>query len=180
MKHANLILLLAIIVFSCLGLNTQAHYFNEQIEILQEQNAILSEREVTWSQQVQGLENWVTTLSTQIETKEIVFEEEEILAKLLYCEAGHCSWEAQTYVCSAILNYCERNNVTIEEAAHNIDSFSVAPFVDSAEPLPIQYEVIYYVLDEGRIPDICYFRIDYYHGFGTPVCNIGNLYFSKP
>lgn len=180
MKRLNLILLLAITVFSCLGLNAQAIYFEEQIELLQEQNAILSERELTWSQQVQGLEQWVESLALQIEENKEPFEEEEILAKLLHCEAGHCSWEAQVYVCSAILNYCERNGVTIDEAAHNINSFSVAPYVDTAEPLPIQYEVIYYVLEEGRIPDICYFRIDYYHDFGTPVCNIGNLYFSKP
>lgn len=104
--------------------------------------------------------------------------ENDFLAKLLYAEAGSMCWEGQIYVCSAILNLCEDRGLTIEEAGHNEDMFSVAPYVDSVEPMQMQYDVINYVLNGGRISDIKYFQCGWYHNFGTPVCNIENVYFS--
>ena len=77
-------------------------------------------------------------------------------------------------------NYCERNNTSIWDSAHNINAFEPAPYVDDAEPTATQYEVIYYVLNGGRIPDICWFRTGQYHDFGTPVAKVGDHYFSKP
>lgn len=105
--------------------------------------------------------------------------EEAILAKLLYCEAGSMSWKGQVYVCSAILNLRDYSGRSIWNMAHDYNTFSVAGYVDSATPTSTQYEVIEYVLNGGRIPDIKYFRTNYYHSFGTPVCNIENVYFSK-
>ena len=181
MTRKNLVLLLAIITFTCLGFIAQASYFSEQIDALKAQNEVLIENEEARRQQVQGLEDWVSALSQQVETKQqVLFEEEEILAKLLWCEARGMSWEGQVYTCSAILNYCEYQGISIEEASHNPQMFEPAPYVDSATPTPTQYEVIYYVLDGGRIPDICYFRTDHYHSFGTPVCEVDGHYFSKP
>ena len=104
--------------------------------------------------------------------------EHDFLAKLLYAEAGSMCWEGQVYVCSAILNLCEDRELTIEEAGHNEDMFSVASYVDSVEPMQMQYDVINYVLSGGRISDIKYFQCGWYHDFGTPVCNIENVYFS--
>ena len=112
--------------------------------------------------------------------KESQTNEQEILAKLLYREAGGMGWEGQVYVCSAILNLRDRNNCSIWTMAHDINTFAVAPYVDSAVPTATQYEVIEYVLNGGRIKEICYFREDYYHSFGTPVCQIENICFSKP
>lgn len=106
--------------------------------------------------------------------------EVEILAKLLYCEAGNMTWEGQVYTCSAILNLSDEINKSINTMAHEVSLFSVASYVDNAEPTEMQYEVIDYVLKGGRIPEICYFRTDYYHNFGTPVCQVGAHYFSKP
>ena len=61
-----------------------------------------------------------------------------------------------------------------------MNSFEPAPYVDDAEPTAMQYEVIYYVLNGGKIPDICWFRTGHYHDFGTPVAKVGDHYFSKP
>lgn len=63
------------------------------------------------------------------------------------------------------------------QAVLNGDMFSVAPYVDSVEPMQMQYDVIEYVLS-GRISDIKYFQCGWYHDFGIPVCNIENVYFS--
>ena len=114
-------------------------------------------------------------------TGEVTYtDERDFLAKLLYCEAGGTSWECQVYTCSAILNLADRNQMSIWDIGHNYNMFAVAYIVDDAVPTQTQYNVIDYVLSGGRIPEICYFRCDYYHPFGTPVCAIDNQYFSKP
>ena len=117
----------------------------------------------------------------QSPTGEITYtNERDFLAKLLYCEAGGTSWECQVYTCSAILNLSDRNQMSIWDMGHNYNMFAVAYIVDDAVPTQTQYDVIDYVLNGGRVPEICYFRCDYYHPFGTPVCAIDNQYFSKP
>ena len=102
------------------------------------------------------------------------------LAKLLYREAGSMGWEGQVYVCSAILNLCDYSGKTIWSAGHNANMFSVASYVDSARPTQTQYDVIDYVINQGgRVPEVKYFRTSHYHNFGTPMCRIENVYFSK-
>jgi hypothetical protein len=103
----------------------------------------------------------------------------EFLAKLLYCEAGSMDWTGQVYVCSAILNFCDVEDVDLWTAGHTTRMFAVAPYVDGAVPLEMQYEVIEYVLGGGRVIGVNYFRTNHYHYFGTPVCKIENVYFSK-
>lgn len=119
------------------------------------------------------------------ECKRIELEEKkkkyniDFLAKLLYAEAGSMGWEGQIYVCSSILNLCEYSGVSVWTAGHNVNMFSVAPYVDSIYPSNTQYEIINHVLSGGRIYGIKYFRTNYYHSFGTPVCNVENVYFSN-
>lgn len=103
----------------------------------------------------------------------------DFLAKLLFAEAGISNWTGQVYVCSAILNFCDYNKISLWDAGHNISMFEVAPYVDEMEPPKEIYEVIDYVLNGGRIAEVCYFRTRYYHSFGTPICQIENLFFSK-
>lgn len=108
------------------------------------------------------------------------FADPTFLAKLLYREAGSMGWEGQVYVCSAILNLCDYEGTTIWRAGHNVNKFSVAPIVDSARPTQTQYNVIDYVINQGgRVPEVKYFRTSHYHNFGTPICRIENVYFSK-
>ena len=180
MTRRNLALLLAIISFICLGFIAQANFFITKINVIERENSNLSAENISKEQRIQELEERNRALEEELKTKIVYFEEEEILAKLLYCEARNQSWEGQVYTCSAILNFCDRNNISIWDAAHNQNYFEPAPFVDDAEPTSVQYEVIYYVLNGGRIPEICWFRTDYYHDFGTPVCKVGDHYFSKP
>lgn len=99
-------------------------------------------------------------------------------AKLLYCEAGIQSWEGQVYTASAILNFCDRYNLSMWEAGHTENCFAAAPWVDDAIPTQKQYDVIEYVLNGGRIEKICHFRTKHYHTFGTPICTIDDHYFS--
>ena len=102
----------------------------------------------------------------------------DFFAKLLYCEAGSMSWEAQVYTASAILNFCDRYNVSMWDAGHNIKQFAVAPYVDEAIPREEQYEVIEYVMSGWRIAEICHFRMNRYHTFGMPICEVDGHYFS--
>ena len=180
MTRRNLALLLATISIICLGFIAQADFFTMKIDTIERENTILSAENTKKDKEIKELQERNRALEEELQTKIVYFEEEEILAKLLWCEARNQSWEGQVYTCSAILNYCERNNTSIWDAAHNINAFEPAPFVDDAEPTAMQYEVIYYVLNGGRIPDICWFRTGHYHNFGTPVAKVGDHYFSKP
>ena len=180
MTRRNLALLLVTISIICLGFIAQADFFTMKIDTIERENTILSAENTKKDKEIKELQERNRALEEELKTKIVYFEEEEILAKLLWCEARNQSWEGQVYTCSAILNYCERNNTSIWDAAHNINSFEPAPYVDDAEPTAMQYEVIYYVLNGGRIPDICWFRTGHYHDFGTPVAKVGDHYFSKP
>ena len=180
MTRRNLALLLATISIICLGFIAQADFFTMKIDTIERENTILSAENTKKDKEIKELQERNRALEEELQTKIVYFEEEEILAKLLWCEARNQSWEGQVYTCSAILNYCERNNTSIWDAAHNINAFEPAPYVDDAEPTVMQYEVIYYVLNGGRIPDICWFRTGHYHDFGTPVAKVGDHYFSKP
>ena len=161
----------------------------KRIETLEVENACLKQqiaqqREfiIELQDEVEGLHAYVTELKVveEEEAEPVVFEETEILAKLLYREAGSMGYEGQRYVCSAILNLSDYTGRSIWDLAHDINTMAVAPIVDSAVPNETQYQVIEDVLNGARVEEICYFRTSYYHSFGTPVCNIENVYFSKP
>ena len=138
------------------------------------------------------LKEEIAALKQQISDQEIIIEnfkqnkitlpdsEYQILAKLLFREAGASSWDGMVYTCSAILNLSDYSGRTIMEMAHDKSTFSVAPVVDSANPTERVYQVIDYVLQGHRVPDICYFRTNHYHSFGVPVCEVGGHYFSRP
>ena len=57
---------------------------------------------------------------------------------------------------------------------------AVAPYVDYASPLPTQYDIIEYVMEEGKIEGVMFFITSFYHPFGSPICSIDNVYFSSP
>ena len=156
-----------------------SHYYDE-CEKLRLENVMLMERvdDLTWDiEELYKTEfkNMLRPTGQKTECNEV-----EILAKLLYCEAGDMTWEGQVYTCSAILNMSEYYGESINLLAHKPSVYAVAPYVDGAPPKQMQYDVIDYVLKGGRIPEICYFRTGYYHNFGIPVCEVGGHYFSKP
>ena len=158
---------------------TTTNYYDE-CESLRLENVKLMERvdDLTWDIE----ELYKTEFKDMLRPigKKTECSEVEILAKLLYCEAGNMSWDAQVYTCSAILNMSEYYGESINSLAHKPSVYSVASYVDGAQPKQTQYDVIDYVLKGGRIPEICYFRTNHYHNFGTPVCEVDGHYFSKP
>lgn len=102
----------------------------------------------------------------------------EMLAKLLCCEAGaNSSWSLQVWTLSAILNNLDRTNTSLWEAAHNKNQYSVAPWVDSAEPSALNYKAIEFVLAGNRIAKINCFRTRHYHSFGTPIASVDDEHY---
>lgn len=111
----------------------------------------------------------------QLEQWEIDF-----FAKLLWCEAGIMGHEGQFWTASAILNLSEYTGMSIWEMGHKVNMFAVAPFVDDAVPTQQQYDIIYEVLNNGWIADVCFFRTDYPHNFGKFMVQIENVCFNSP
>ena len=107
-------------------------------------------------------------------------DEIDFFAKLLYCEAGIMGHEGQFWVASAILNLSEHKGMSIWEMGHKESIFAVAPWVDDAKPTQQQYDIIYEVLNNGWIADVCFFRTQYPHTFGNFMVQIENIYFSSP
>ena len=149
----------------------------ENEELLDEINTLTIENEDLYLDNKQLLEE-VAALENG---KEYMSESDrDFLAKLLFCEVGGEDWDCQLYTCSAILNLRDRSGRSLWEMGHDYNTFEVAKYVDGATPNDMQYEIIDFVLSGGRVPEICYFRTNYYHSFGTPVCQVGAHYFSKP
>ena len=111
----------------------------------------------------------------QLEQWEIDF-----FAKLLWSEAGIMGYEGQFWVASAILNLSEYTDMSIWDMVHKVNMFAVAPIVDDAKPTQQQYDIIYEVLNNGWIADVCFFRTDYPHPFGKFMVQIENVCFNSP
>ncbi len=109
--------------------------------------------------------------------------EKDILLRSLYREAGSASRLCKIYVCSATLNLWKSkySNIPLEQMLRNYNIFSTAYTLDSVteKEKNIVKSAMNEVLAYGTVPGIKYFRTGYYHSFGTPVTNIGNVYFSK-
>lgn len=105
-------------------------------------------------------------------------EQKELIAKMLYCEAGGTGWDCQVATCSAIINLIEYNNGDFS-ILDKTNVFTPAYFYRGVTPMQTQYDVLNYVLSGGLIADIKYFRTDYYHSFGASMFAIDNVYFSK-
>ena len=120
------------------------------------------------------------TVKTQIE---LSAHEKDLLMRSLYREAGSTGFWCQVYVCSATLNLwkSEFSHLTLEGMLTNYNIYETAYTLSSVTSQEKAYvkDATEYVLNGGKIPDIKYFRTDYYHSFGTPVTSIENVYFSR-
>lgn len=105
-------------------------------------------------------------------------EQKELLAKMLFCEAGGEGWDCQVATCSAIINFIENYGGSFS-VLDNVNKFEPAPYYRYKTPTEMNYQVLDYVLSGHLIANIKYFRIDYYHNFGTPMFEVDNVYFSK-
>ena len=109
-------------------------------------------------------------------------EEREMLAQLLYLEAGSCNWDTQAAVCSVIFNRLISGHwgSTLYEVVYAQNQFEPAYLIGTITPQSTQYEIIDYICQYGTtLPYyVLYFRADYYHNFGIPYTNYENVYFS--
>ncbi|MGN1131274.1 MAG: Ig-like domain-containing protein [Ruminococcus sp.] len=108
--------------------------------------------------------------------------EKDLLMRSLYREAGSTGFWCQVYVCSATLNLwkSEYSYLSLGEMLTNYNIYETAYTLSSVTSQEKSYvkEATDYVLNGGRVPNVKYFRTDYYHSFGTPVTSIENVYFS--
>lgn len=110
--------------------------------------------------------------------REYTEEQRELLAKMLYCEARGSSWDGQVATCSAIINHIENNRGdfgVLDKQNH----FDPAPYYRYETPNQMQYDVVDYVLSGHLIANVKYFRMSYYHNFGTPMFAIDGEYYSR-
>lgn len=158
------------------GLKRQVGEQKRIINSLEQENVVLEEERDNALEALAQKEAEDAERAAKLEN----FEEIDILAKLLYCEAGGMGYEGQLWVCSAILNLSDYTGRSVWNLAHDEGTMAVAPYVDYARPTAMQYEVIRDVFYGSRIEDVCYFRTLSYHTFGTPMVQIENVFFSAP
>ena len=113
---------------------------------------------------------------------ELTAYERDLLMRSLYREAGSTSFWCQVYVCSATLNLwkSDYSHLTLGQMLTNYNIYETAYTLNSVTEKEKSYvkKATDYVLNGGRVPNVKYFRTSYYHGFGTPVTSIDNVYFS--
>lgn len=121
-------------------------------------------------------------------TREQIEDEErqggiELVAQLIRCEAGNQPYEGKVAVGCTVWNRVESrkypNTVyeVIFSGAYDVakdGEFNHAGWEVTEEDYQAAREAY-----ENRPYDVIYFRTGYYHSYGTPVCQIGDHYFSK-
>lgn len=110
-------------------------------------------------------------------------EERELLARLVYLEAGTCSPECQRAMASVVLNMVETGywGNSIEEVIFYPNAFSPAYLIKDCTPNQAAYDAVDYVLTYGsQLPkEVRYFRADYdfdWEGYANHTV-IDNVYF---
>lgn len=105
--------------------------------------------------------------------------DEDLLARLIYCEAGSCSEYCQWLVGSTIINLLG-DTKKLEDIAYDSSVFDWYTInkLNSCTPSELSISVARRVLSGDRDPVPLAFRLGYYHEFGMPYTNVDNVYFS--
>lgn len=101
----------------------------------------------------------------------------ELLARVIYLEAGGCSAECQRLVGSATLNLADMYG-SLEAVAYDPNKFAVAGDIGGCSPDSLSYEMADALIAGNRNSEVMAFRAGYYHDFGSPYTSIDNVYFS--
>lgn len=110
-------------------------------------------------------------------------EEREMLARLVYLEAGIESKECQMAVCSVVINRLNNGywGDTLEEVVYAKNQFSPANKISNTTPSEKEYESVDYVLQNGvTIPEyVMYFRAGHHFNWDgfVPYTAIDHTYF---
>lgn len=139
-----------------------------------------------------------TTVESTIETAaitclwdtsvELTQSELELLYTTVYCESGDQELEAQIMVAQTILNRILSDKypntlrgVVYQRNAEGKPQFAVINWPDFEDRgwSENTKAAVHYALAHRAYPlDMLYFRDSYYHNFGQPYKNVGDMYFS--
>lgn len=100
----------------------------------------------------------------------------DLLARIIYFEAGSCSEYCQWLVGSTAMNLANEYG-SLETVAFNYDIFNVANILYTDTPSNLSYSVATRIINGDRDINVRAFRTDYYHSFGSPYTNVDNVYF---
>ena len=126
-----------------------------------------------------------TVLTTSTAANDYVFNltpaERRDVAALLYLEAGSTSYQCQKLVAEVIFNQWRSRGGSIYDTLYAPNLFTPAYSISYTTPMQTQFDIVDTICSYGvSIPwNVLYFRAGYYHSFGTPYTNIGNVYFSS-
>ena len=106
-------------------------------------------------------------------------DDTDLLARLIYLEAGSCSENCQWLVGSSAMNLADAYG-SLSTVAYNPDKFSVAGSIDSCNPSQESYDIAARVLSGDRDYAVKVFRTDYFHEWADPYIAMeeDNVYFS--
>lgn len=147
----------------------------------------LKERKFTYPQEDTYLYE-DTTESSYVETEskyyELTDDEIDMLARLVYLEAGGESYECMKGVASVVLNRMTSTGMSLHDVIYAPNQFSPACYIESTCYTDTVYSAVMDVVENGpSLPTyVTFFRADYYHDFGNdivvPYTCINNTYFS--
>lgn len=147
----------------------------------------LKERKFTYPQEDTYLYE-DTTESSYVETEpkyyELTDDEIDMLARLVYLEAGGESYECMKGVASVVLNRMTSTGMSLHDVIYAPNQFSPAFYIESTCYTDTVYSAVMDVVENGpSLPTyVTFFRADYYHDFGNdivvPYTCINNTYFS--
>ena len=129
-----------------------------------------------------------TTESSYVETEpkyyELTYDEIDMLARLVYLEAGGESYECMKGVASVVLNRMTSTGMSLHDVIYEPYQFSPACYIESTCYTDTVYSAVMDGVENGpSLPTyVTFFRADYYHDFGNgivvPYTCINNTYFS--
>ena len=110
-------------------------------------------------------------------------EERELLCRTVYCEAGNQSIETQEMVALTILNRLESDKFpdTLHDVIYQKNQYEVTTwsgFENYGWTEQVEQAVENSLIENRHPSDMYYFRNGYYHSFGVPYMQSGDLYFN--
>lgn len=105
----------------------------------------------------------------------------QLLAKLVYCEVGNCSYRLKKAVASVVVNQAKRHGLSIRGAIYRDGAFSTSYKVARTRASKSCIQAVRDVCRNGTtLPrSVIAFRNGHYHSFGRRYCRIENVYFSS-
>lgn len=99
----------------------------------------------------------------------------DLLARVIWAEAGNCSEECQWLVASATMNLADYiGDGTLESIVFDTS----VVYISNDTPSSMCYRVAARVIAGDRDYNVFAFRTNHYHDFGTPYKAIDNVFFS--